>query len=233
MKIFQRLQGRLVSLIFASKARLFSIKDRVANEVPYFCQFGANKSSDLILTKQLELLDDPNWRGSGANNQEAYQKWTLNICGMACTSMILKYFFNQTSLPVPLAEEAVIEGVYEEDENGHMSDMKYIQYVKWISRFGLKGTVLSRLSVQGVLLALSNDSLVMVSVNPNIRGYQTAPASQKGGHLVLVTGYDKTKQTFTINNPSGFVSLGTQAGHVLSFVDFSKYFAGRGIVVGV
>ena len=69
----------------------------------------------------------------------------------------------------------------------------------------------------------------MVSVNPNIRGYETAPEKQKGGHLVLVTGYNETDNTIIIHNPSGFVSQNTHANHTLTIDRFRMYFAGRGI----
>jgi hypothetical protein len=72
---------------------------------------------------------------------------------------------------------------------------------------------------------------VIASVNPNIRGYATSSETKIGGHLVLVTGYDQDKKTITINNPSGFVSLNTQKGHVLSEVEFIRYFANRGIIL--
>ncbi len=83
----------------------------------------------------------------------------------------------------------------------------------------------------GIKYILSNQGLVIASVNPNIRGYQTASAKQVGGHLILITGYDRHTGTVTLHNPSGFLSLESCENHVLTIKEFKKYFAGRGIAV--
>jgi hypothetical protein len=69
------------------------------------------------------------------------------------------------------------------------------------------------------------------SVNPNIRGYRTAPSNQKGGHLVIAVGYNLADGTIAINNPSGFVNSRTQIKHTLSVEEFSRSYAERGIVI--
>ena len=51
---------------------------------------------------------------------------------------------------------------------------------------------------------------MIVSVNPNIREYETASNDQRGRHLVLVTGYDKQQGTMTLHHSSEFKSQDTQ-----------------------
>lgn len=109
--------------------------------------------------------------------------------------------------------------------------MHYKEYATWARTHGLKANVYSRLTLGGIRHLLSRGMLVMVSANPNIRGYDTAPRSQKGGHLVLVTGYDRAADSITVNNPSGFASTGTQKGHTIHTDEFRRFFAGRGIAL--
>jgi hypothetical protein len=109
--------------------------------------------------------------------------------------------------------------------------MKYREFAEWISSYVLKAQVYTKLNIKGIQYALSNGRMVIASVNPNIRGYDTATLNQKGGHLVVVTGYNLKENTITINNPSGFYSTKTQIGHTLSVPNFFKYYAGRGIVI--
>ena len=149
---------------------------------------------------------------------------------MACTSMALKYFYDNNKKIILLAEDAFKNKVYSEN-NKEISDMKYREFANWIKNYFIKAEVYTNLSIKGIQYALSQGKLVMVSVNPNIRGYNTAPVFQKGGHLVLVIGYDILKKTFTINNPSGFVSLNTQAKHTLPIKLFKEYYSGRGILL--
>jgi hypothetical protein len=152
------------------------------------------------------------------------------MCGMASAAMALGYFKGKDFKPAELAEDALQASVYVEASDG-LSSMRYKEFAAWIRKYGLHAHIYSRLSVRGIQYALSQDTLVIISVNPNIRGYDTAPRSQKGGHLVLVTGYDLQEDTISINNPSGFVSTNSQVNHRLPTSEFKKYYAGRGIVV--
>ncbi|MFZ1250289.1 MAG: hypothetical protein WAR37_02480 [Candidatus Microsaccharimonas sp.] len=54
--------------------------------------------------------------------------------------------------------------------------------------------------------------------------------NKKGGHLVLVLGYDLDKRLLYLYNPSGFETY-TQEYASISFKDFKKFFGGRGIVI--
>jgi uncharacterized protein YvpB len=149
---------------------------------------------------------------------------------MASTSMVLEFLTKSKILPAILAENALLHDVYAKD-NGGISDMRYRQYVDWVCNYGLQAKFYTRLSLRGIQHALSKRKLVIVSVNPNIRGFDTAPTSQKGGHLVVVTGYDHNNKTVTINNPSGFTSTNTQHNHKMQLETFFEYYAGRGIII--
>ncbi|MBL4644250.1 MAG: C39 family peptidase, partial [Candidatus Pacebacteria bacterium] len=147
-----------------------------------------------------------------------------------CTSMALQYSKGNNKGIVSLAKEALKHEVYDKEFSG-ISDMKYKEFANWIGNYGVRAEVYTRLNIRGLYKLLSDGNLVMVSVNPNVRGYKTAEAHQKGGHLVLVIGYDKKMKTLTLHNPSGFVSHSTQENHTISVREFIKYYAGRGIAL--
>jgi uncharacterized protein YvpB len=199
-------------------------------DVLYVCQFARPEQAEPSLEGQLNPVDDPYWHETGAVSPERYAEWAFTMCGMASALMALKYFGKNTKLVAQLAEDALKHGVYSE-EDGELSAMKYREFVTWIQKHGLQAQIYTRLSVRGIQYALSRGRLVIISVNPNIRGYATAPTGQKGGHLVLVTGYDVGKNTITINNPSGFASSDTQVRHQILIKEFRRYYAGRGILL--
>jgi len=231
MKIYRRFIQELNNFIYAFKAYASRIKPKVEYNVPFVCQFAHSDHSELSLKKKLDPKDDKYWFETGAISPERYAEWAFTMCGMASAAMALSHFKNKDIKPVVLAEDALSHNVYHEEEDGTLSSMKYREFAEWIGKYNLKATVLSRLNVRGIQFALTNEKLVMISVNPDIREYETASQTQKGGHLVIVTGYNKDERTIIINNPSGFVSNNTQIGHTISLKVFNKYYAGRGIIL--
>ncbi len=230
MKILPRIIQEIKNIQYELLASFSSIPKNVEYKVPYVCQFAVPESAELSLTKKLHPASDRNWRETGAVSPERYAQWAFTMCGMASVAMALGYFKNLKIKPAELAEDALKHNVYLEDPN-EISAMRYAEFAKWICKYDLNAEIYTRLSIQGIRYALSKKRLVIVSVNPNIRGYDTASQDQKGGHLIIVTGYDLSKGNLSFNNPSGFVSSNTQIGHTLSVKDFSAYYAGRGIVV--
>ncbi len=224
--IFQEFKNAIYELV----AQFSRIPNRMNYDVSYVCQFAKPEHAELSLKKELDPLNDPHWAETGASSPKRYAEWAFTTCGMASTAMALSYFHNKNIKPALLAEDALLHGVYIESEK-ELSAMKYREFAKWIKKYNLYADVYTKLSAKGVRYALSKGRLVIVSVNPNIRGYDTAPIDQKGGHLVLVTGYNLDNKTIYINNPSGFVSNNTQVNHELSEKDFLSYYAGRGIVI--
>ncbi len=230
MRIINRTIQEIKNAAYEFKARASKISDKVSHDIVYVCQFAKPEHAELSLKKELNPIDDPHWEETGARTPERYADWAFTMCGMASTAMALSHFHSKNIKPALLAEEALQHNVYTEN-TVEISAMKYREFAKWIKKYDLRADVYTRLSMKGIQYALSNDGLVIISVNPNIRGYTTASLDQKGGHLVLVTGYDLDKKTISINNPSGFVSNNTQVNHELSYKQFLSYFAGRGIVL--
>ncbi len=230
MRLVNKILQEIQNIVFECKAWGSIKKEVVAYDVPFVCQFSIPEHAELSLRKELSPENDPHWENTGALSQERYADWAFTMCGMASVAMALGYLKKSIHKPAELAEDALKHDVYVEDD-ATISSMKYKEFASWIRKYGLHADVFSRLSIQGIQYALSENKLVIISVNPNIRGYNTAPLAQKGGHLVLVIGYDITADTITINNPSGFLSTDTQVKHTLTISEFKNYYAGRGIVL--
>ena len=230
MKLTDKLIQEVRNFSYERKVRAANIKPRVLYNTPYVCQFAKPEHAELSLKKELAPLNDPHWKETGAESPEQYAQWAFTMCGMASAAMALGYFKGISILPAALAEDALRSGVYQQENEG-LSSMRYQEFANWIRTYQLKADVYSTLSIKGIEYALSEGKLVIVSVNPNIRGYDTAPVDQKGGHLVLANGYDLALGTISINNPSGFMSTNTQINHALPLEEFRRFYAGRGIVI--
>lgn len=148
---------------------------------------------------------------------------------MACTKMILAH---RTGKVVPIVELGKKCAKY----GGYVMPLKtsiglyYKPYIAFVAKeFGWKAKVVQGATLQELMHELGKGNYVIAGVSAQIRHPQSTPKT-KGGHLVLLVGYDKSKQEFYLHNPSG-ISKETQEYAVVKFDDFKKFFSGRGIVV--
>jgi hypothetical protein len=230
MKVLRKIVQEYKNLVFEITARTHPVKPNVINDVPYISQFATPEYAEKVLREGIDLKTDPAWKTTGAITPEEYAKWAMCQCGIASATMALHFFGRDTPPLVSLSKDAFENSVYKE-VGMDMSGLHYREFCEWIPKQGIHAVFYTRLSIRGIQYALARGQLVMVTVNPNIRGYETAPSDQKGGHLVLVTGYDREKNTISINNPSGFTRSNTQKGHVVSVKDFLRHYNHRGIVL--
>jgi hypothetical protein len=204
-------------------------RNNLIKDVPYFSQWESPKLVDGILSGKFDSKNDPNWKSSGAKTKEEYALWSANACGMTCTKMILAKEIGKTLPIVDLANKSLPYGVYTlplEDSVG----LLYTPYIKFLSKeFSLTAKLVRPLTVNQIVHELSHNNYVIASVSPKIRHTSDTPTN-KGGHLVLLLGYDLGKKELYFHNPSGF-RPDTQSYAVISFKDFKKFFGGRGIVV--
>jgi Peptidase_C39 like family len=197
--------------------------------VPYFSQWESPDLVEGIIGGTVHAGDDPNWKNSGAKTKGDYALWSAAGCGMACTKMLVAHVKKVTIPLVRLGEKCAEYGGYKlplQDTQGLM----YAPYVEYMDReFGLRAKVVLPLLPREIMYELGRANYVIASVSPKIRHPNTTPSS-KGGHLVLMLGYDLDKLEFYFHNPSGFKQK-TQQYATISFADFNKFFANRGIVV--
>ncbi len=204
-------------------------------DIPYFAQWESPELVEkIVLGDILEATKDQKWKNSGAVNKQEYLLWSWNMCGMACLKMILSY----KKLPSPplilLGKLALKDGCYKINHVSkypatYLDGLYHYPFVKFLKKeFGLSAKVSQTLVIPEIIREMDRGHLVIASVSPQIRSGKKAP--NKGGHLIVVTGYSQKQNCFWINNPSGFYKQ-SQQDFKVTFNDFSKYFFNRGVII--
>ncbi len=162
------------------------------------------------------------------SDKTSFEKIIDSACGMYCLKMILKFVKDLTPSTVELAKECMDSGGYVIEENGRLSGMVYKPFKEFIkSKFNLDSEVCSFLSITRIKYEISHRNFVIASVHWDIKDSKNSPKF-KGGHLVVITGYDL--ESLYLNNPGGYENS-SQMNYRISFADFKKFFASRGIVI--
>lgn len=197
--------------------------------VPYFSQWESPELVEKIINQEMGGDEDPKWRKSGAKTKDEYAAWSWNGCGMACTKMLVAHLWDREVPLVELGKKCAEYGGYTlpvEDSNG----LIYGPYVKFVKEeLGLKAKPTIPLLIREIIENLSEGKYVIASVSPKIRHTSDKP-KVRGGHLVLMLGYDLEERLFYFHNPSGFTK-DTQEYASIGFADFKKFFGGRGIII--
>lgn len=210
--------------------------------IPYFSQWESSDMIEQFLDNREAALHDPLWARSGAATPEDYQHWSQHLCGLACLKMILaaeKY----TEYPLfTLKDQALAAGAYIEtlpDTAAYQpaatrTDIKGLIYAPFITmikaQYDLQGCIHVDITAQQLPAILKTARYFIASVHPDIRTPNDIPP-YRGGHLVLVTGIDSSG-LISFHNPSGCCPA-TQRDVAISLEVFDRYFAGRGMAVGL
>lgn len=200
-------------------------------QLPYYSQFASRELISSIVGKLLPAQNDPNWMLSGALNPQEYELWSWNLCGMACLKSILDATHQVDFSLIELAKRCAEFGGYKITDKD-IDGLFYKEFVEFIKTdFGLNGQVAAPLSIPQALEVISDDDFVIASVHPMIRDPKSTPP-RKGGHLVLLTGYDLTEGEgiITMHDPSGYYQK-SQEFTTISLPDFDKFFANRGVII--
>ncbi len=212
-----------------SRLRKKTHKSRFVHQhLPYFSQWESRELVEKIITKQIEARDDPRWQESGAKDVKEYTSWSWSCCGMACLKMILAHKTNEIIPLVTLGKQCVQYDGYKLPLENHPG-LYYKPFVRFIKeKYGLSGKATSALTLTDIKNTLSNGGYVIASVTPEIRFPEKDP-TRKGGHLVLLFGYDDSKQIIYLHNPSGFKN--SQEKVAISYSQFKKFYDNKGIMI--
>jgi hypothetical protein len=207
-----------------------SIPERfVYEKVPYFSQWESPDLAKQLLAKEITTDDDPRWKRSGAKTKEEYQEWSWSGCGMACTKMLVARATGKVIPLVELGKKCAEYGGYTMPLRDSIG-LLYKPYTAFVDKeFGWRTRIAQGMSQKELMHELSRGNYVIAGVSPNIRDPHSKP-KVKGGHLVLMLGYDRMEKEFYLHNPSG-ISKETQEYAAVSFDDFKKFFSERGIVI--
>lgn len=178
----------------------------IYDKMPYHSQFASPELVGPIVFGEMQAVDDPRWADSGAKTAEEYARWAWNLCGMACLKSVLEY----TKRPgrertlMALARTCIDDGGYVVGES-EIKGLYYAPFVKSAEKeFGIEGRVASPLSVADIIQEINDGNFVIASVHPTIRDF--SPPLRKGGHLVLMVGYDitdKAEPKLFYHDPAG------------------------------
>ncbi|MGO4728097.1 MULTISPECIES: C39 family peptidase [unclassified Inquilinus] len=198
-----------------------------ASPVPYFSQWESPDRAEDILAGRLPLAEDPNWAKSGATDAADYARWADHICGMACLKMVLAARTGRAPPLLELARGATAHGGYVV-EGEAIKGLIYAPFVAFVrAEFGLSAQIVTGITARGIPGILRGAQFFIASVHPSIRRPESeAPA--KGGHLVLVHGFEDGRLVF--HNPSGHDRAAREAV-ALPVETFDRFFAGRGIAI--
>lgn len=221
--------------VFGKQLRFSSFKPHktlfLHKNVPYFAQWESRELIGKFLRGEMRSEDDPKWRQSGAKTKKEYALWTWNGCGMACLKMILAHSLKKEIPFVELGRRCMAYGGYKRTKSiNKLEGLYYEPFVHFCKReFGLSAKVLAPMILPEIVSALEQRKYVIASVSPFIRNPKVTPKTQ-GGHLILIVGYDYEKKLLYFHNPSGDSKVNQEYAKI-SFLDFQKFFAKRGVVV--
>lgn len=200
----------------------------IHQNLPYFSQWESRDLVEKIITRQIEAKDDPRWQESGAKDVKEYASWSWSGCGMACLKMILAHK-NHTVIPlVTLGKQCLQYDGYRLPLETHPG-LYYKPFVRFSKeKYDLNAKAVSALTLAEIKKALSEGGYVIASVSPEIRFPKKIP-TKRGGHLVLIFGYDDENQVVYLHNPSGFKN--SQERVAVTYSQFKKFFDNKGIIV--
>jgi hypothetical protein len=222
----------------SKKHLLKSLPQSVKLEVPYYSQWESKDLVKDILSGKIDAQEDPNWERSGATDKKEYLHWSWSTCGMACVKMILATKSNTNFPIVNLAKLCMQYGgyrinqqAYENDDYKHsVEGLFYQPLVPFLNKeFNLSAKIVKILPLEEIIYEVSKKNFVIVSVDQKIRTASDF-SYNKGGHLVLVLGYDLADNSLLIHNPSGLPNESQEYAKI-SFKDFEKFFNHKGIIV--
>ncbi len=205
--------------------------------MPYNSQWPSPEFVDVILkTEDRNGMLDPNWKDYGTIDPEEYKLWSRNTCGMSCLRSILQYTKCITFPIMTLAKRCTEYGGYipTSDDIEGMFYQPFVDYLK--GDFNLNGRVANSLTLEQILQEVSRKNFVIASVSPLIRDPRLIPPT-RGGHLVLITGYDLDKSlsndecgVLYIHDSTGYYNKNQKYAEI-SINDFMKFFAEKGIII--
>ena len=183
-----------------------------------------------ILSGALRAADDPLWPRSGAAGAADYETWADHLCGVACLRMALAARGITPPRAFDLARELTARGGYVVQPGGAIRGLIYAPAAAWLREVPrLPAEVRVDVPAEAIPAMLRDGGMFIASVHPSIRRTGAEPPS-RGGHLVLVFGAEGGALRF--HNPSGD-TVASQCDARLPVAEFARFYAGRGIAIGV
>ncbi|HEY4250170.1 MAG TPA: N-acetylmuramoyl-L-alanine amidase [Roseomonas sp.] len=196
---------------------------------PYFAQWESPELVGAFIAGTADPAADPRWAAAGAESPAEYARWAEHLCGMACLRMVLAARGIAVT-PFALMRQARDRGGYVETADGGIRGLIYAPAAAMLAEeFAIPAAVLTEVVAADIpgLIAMPGAGFI-ASVHPAIRAPAADPP-HRGGHLVLVHGI-AADGALVFHNPSGDTPA-SQRDARLPVTDFTRFFAGRGILI--
>lgn len=199
----------------------------MAGQPAYVSQWGDVACNDALILHGIDPVDRYDWTQDGYPSAALYSYWSERTCGIACLQSVLADREPDVPDKYELVQAALRWRAFVRHDDGSLGGLYYQPFCDWVgASFDLKAHVHRSLDMDQLVGLLNDDSLVMASVSSEVR-WPDRPPTRKGGHLVLVFGYESGQLVF--HNPSGVT--GTASAARLGRREFEDFYAGRGISV--
>lgn len=140
------------------------------------------------------------WIAFGSGQLE-YKRWIPEICGICCLKMVGDTIGVTNDLSLyQLTMMAVANGTFIVGEHGTIQGAFHHPLAELAERLGVRCRVMSRLGISEITETLAQGMYAILSIDA-----AKVDSSRRGGHLVLVYGYDQPGDSFLLHDCSAMM----------------------------
>jgi Peptidase_C39 like family len=140
------------------------------------------------------------WIAFGSGQLE-YQRWIPEICGICCLKMVGDNIGATSNLSLyQLTMMAAANGTYIVSDHGTIQGAFHYPLAELAERLGIRCRVMRTLGTGEITEVLAQGMYAILSINT-----ARVDSSLRGGHLVLVYGYDEPADSFLLHDCSSMM----------------------------
>ena len=140
------------------------------------------------------------WIAFGSGRVE-YQRWIPEICGICCLKMVGDTIGVTNNLSLyRLTMMAAANGTFIVSEHGTIQGAFHHPLAELAERLGIRCRVMRKLGIGEITGALAQGMYAILSIDA-----AGVDSSRRGGHLVLVYGYDEPAGSFLLHDCSSMM----------------------------
>ena len=144
--------------------------------------------------------DTEPWISFGSAQLE-YQRWNPEICGICCLKMVGDTIGVTNTLSLyQLTMMAAANGTFIVTGHGTIQGAFHYPLAELAERLGIRCRVMRALGIPEITAALTRGMYAILSINA-----ARVNSSLRGGHLVLVYGYDEPADSFLLHDCSSMM----------------------------
>ena len=144
--------------------------------------------------------DTEPWIAFGSGQLE-YQRWIPEICGICCLKMVGDTIGVTSELSLyQLTMMAAANGTFVVNEHGTIQGAFHYPLAELAERLGMRCRVMRTLGIDEITEALAQGMYAILSISA-----AKIDSSLRGGHLVLVYGYDEPAASFLLHDCSSMM----------------------------